>query len=206
MNKQQYEHMIITPEVIARYVHPEDPRVIVTPVRKIFMAAAKDHDQYRAVILQRSAALKARLSERFQTVAETLKSEFCILDARAQDGDITINTPNSNDFEFYELVQSELLSMARLYNRLTGTHQMTMSVLRRLFTRTMHPHDFPVLNCNWLTDGTAWKNPSGKLLHAERGDLLFMKPNFYHTASFDPNSITEEHRLLIALMPTEYSH
>jgi hypothetical protein len=196
----------VTPEEVARHVHPKDRRVILTPRMDIFIAAARNHSEYRAVILQRDTAFKVRLTKEFQTVARTLRPEFIMLDANASASGAKIQSPSPSEFPDFVLVQKELEEMTAIYHQLTGMPQIGMVFARVIMTHAMHHHTFSVLNCNWLSEGTAWKNETGNTLRADRGDLLFIKDGFLHEASFDKESESNSARTLIAVLPREYTY
>ncbi len=161
----------------AQSLHPRDPRVVLTPVLSVFIAAAKN-PLYRAVILEEPQSTV--LTYRFAYGAIDLASAGNVVDipVRVNDED-TASLPMETTLA---PIHSAISDMVSLYHEITGERDTYAVTSRIPLGSEMHPHPKPVLNRVVFSLGTRWINPEGEEECAPEGALFYIKENFLHAA------------------------
>lgn len=203
-------YSIASSGVLARFEHPQDPRVLVIPPNfgSDFFEAIAFTDKYQAAILRRTDEEKSKLQESFTRSLKTInfgQSAMVSSALRIINNKIFIKSirPKQNiDMpKNCELIKANMLympemaknleKMSLLFNRMTGKEDLIINILKDPKFR-LHPHQYPVINISVFDEGTIWPNIDVKseeelkqaknvtMLQPGKGNYFYFKPGFQH--------------------------
>lgn len=160
-----------------------DPEVAETSNLESFKSVAENKNFQAAILHRDSENLKIKFAKIFNNEANPIALNHILC------AEVKIKKIIWSDFflknkffpEEFKTVRKELESMVRTYNDMTNIKNIRMGINTGLNIKT-HDHDYDVLNCTWLKDGTTWKNPENKIVQIPEGDWFFFKKKFDHAS------------------------
>lgn len=162
--------------------HPGDARIAETNSRRSF-ENVRLRGEFRGAVLHRyNDPKRSPLHRAFEKIYYDEQVTIYLNNTF----DVTVNEKGSvtfKNFPFsYDEVHDEFVAMARTFHRITGMTDLEFLIFENLKTEPDHDHDYPVMNCTWLHDGSVWKNEEGVQQQVAEGNWFFFEPGFRHNS------------------------